>query len=172
MSDPWGFPLLFSGATTTGKDGVKRVTGFINGKILRATEYTFDKGQTAVRKNTPPPLGPDGQPLPSQPGDGNRPLVSRLLLAGDILLTSVEASTGQVLGASTTSATKSIAHKYGQEAGEAAGLAGGSVRNVGVAFVDARCVAWHFVSSAPSTAMLTALSSALVTQGRRPPGAR
>jgi hypothetical protein len=130
--------------TTSGKDGVKRVTGFINSKIQRATEYTFDKGQTTAvslaRKHTPPPLGPDGQPLPPTPPDGKRPLVSRLLLAGDVLLTSVEASTGQILVASTTSATKSIAHKYGQEAGEAAGLAGGSVRNVGVAFVDARYV--------------------------------
>lgn len=141
--------LLSSGVTTTGKDGVKRVTGFLNGQIQRATEYTFDKGQTAVlqrrqqQQSTPPPVfGPDGEllptPPPPAPPPGKRPLVSRLLLAGDVLLTSVEASTGQVFVAGASGATRSIAHKYGHEAGEAAGLAGGSVRNVGVAFVDAR----------------------------------
>lgn len=126
-----------STVTLSGKDGVKKVTGFLNRNIQRATEYTFDKGQTGAsaldRKLRPkePPKAPTGK----------RPLVSRLLLAGDVLLTTVEAGSIQVLGASTQSATKSIAHKYGDEAGEAAGLAGGSVRNVGVAFVDARCVA-------------------------------
>jgi hypothetical protein len=118
------------------------VTGFLNRNIQKAAEYGFDKGQTgATALNAR--LRPYATP---KPPSGKRPLISRLLLAGDVLLTSVEAGTVQVVGASTDSATKSISHKYGDEAGQAAALAGGSVKNVGVAFVDARFVPWPAIS--------------------------
>lgn len=97
------------------------------------------------RKKAPPPIPSKPSHLstsPSPNGDGpqisKRPLFSRLLLAGDVLLTSLESSAGQVIGSASTASTASITHKYGAEAGEASRLAGGSVVNVTATFVDAR----------------------------------
>ena len=118
----------------------------------RPTEdlMSFDEEPTPVsatgeRKKPPPPVPIKPSHLstsPSPQGNGpqvsKRPLFSRLLLAGDVLLTSLESSAGQVIGSASMASTASITHKYGAEAGEASRLAGGSVVNVTATFVDAR----------------------------------
>ncbi|WWD17229.1 hypothetical protein CI109_101667 [Kwoniella shandongensis] len=72
---------------------------------------------------------------PQTPGTGPTPpkrkLLSRLLLAGEVVLTSLEATAHDLINNGTLAA-----HKYGPDAGEATALVGGSVKNVAVVYID------------------------------------
>lgn len=70
----------------------------------------------------------------------NRPFFNRLLLAGEVVLTSVEATVNELIQTGTSAASSAAGHKYGPEAGQATALLGGSVRNVVVVYVDVRGV--------------------------------
>lgn len=94
-------------------------------------------------KTLPPPIPPKPDGMAAQ--KAKRPLLSRFLLAGDVILTSLESSTATVLGSASVNSTAAITHKFGSEAGEASRLAGGSVLNVSAAFIDAKWVASFFL---------------------------
>ncbi|KAK8864467.1 hypothetical protein IAR55_001716 [Kwoniella newhampshirensis] len=65
------------------------------------------------------------------PAPPKRKLLSRLLLAGEVVLTSLEATAHDMINNGTLAA-----HKYGPDAGEATALVGGSVKNVAVVYID------------------------------------
>jgi spartin len=69
-----------------------------------------------------------------------RPLLNRILLAGEVVLTSVEATAHDLINTGTAAASSAAGHKYGPEAGHATALLGGSVRNVAVVYIDVRGV--------------------------------
>lgn len=77
-------------------------------------------------------------PGPSSEGSRKRPLLNRLLLAGEVVLTSLEATAHNLIDSGTTAASSAAGHKFGPEAGHATHLLGGSVRNVAVVYIDAR----------------------------------
>jgi hypothetical protein len=86
-------------------------------------------------------------PTNSQQGQGSssgtstpkkRPLLNRLLLAGEVVLTSLEATAHNLIDSGTSAASSAAGHKFGPEAGHATHLIGGSVRNVAVVYIDAR----------------------------------
>lgn len=98
----------------------------------------------------PPPRAHSPQamsmsPTSSQQGGGSgtstpkkRPLLNRLLLAGEVVLTSLEATAHNLIDSGTSAASSAAGHKFGPEAGHATHLLGGSVRNVAVVYIDAR----------------------------------
>lgn len=69
-----------------------------------------------------------------------RPFLNRLLLAGEVVLTSLEATAQDLISNGTNAASSAAGHKFGPEAGHATALLGGSVRNVAVVYIDVRGV--------------------------------
>ena len=88
-----------------------------------------------------------------------RNLINRIITSAEVVLTSVEATAGDLISSGTTAAANAAqyvfpppppsyfkailtwhSHKYGADAGHATALLGGSVRNVAVMYVDVRGV--------------------------------
>ncbi|WVQ99458.1 hypothetical protein IAU59_006593 [Kwoniella sp. CBS 9459] len=63
-------------------------------------------------------------------------LLGRLLLAGEVVLTSLEATAHDLINNGTIAASSAAGHKYGPDAGQATALVGGSVKNVAVVYID------------------------------------
>ncbi|TYJ54572.1 hypothetical protein B9479_004801 [Cryptococcus floricola] len=65
-----------------------------------------------------------------------RGLLSRVVLAGEVVFTSLEATAHDIINNGTIAASTAAGHKYGRDAGEATALVGGSIKNVAVVYVD------------------------------------
>lgn len=63
-------------------------------------------------------------------------LLSRVVLASEVVLTSLEATAHDVLNSGTVAASSAAGHKFGKDAGELTALIGGSVKNVAVVYID------------------------------------
>jgi hypothetical protein len=70
-----------------------------------------------------------------------RGLVNRTVVAVDAVFSAAEVAANTLLAAGTAAASSAVAHRYGNEAGHATALAGSTVRNVVLVYVDARGVA-------------------------------
>ncbi|WWC70066.1 uncharacterized protein I206_104012 [Kwoniella pini CBS 10737] len=102
------------------------------------------------RYNTPPSYTEKvtGEPMgmsPTVSGSGSntptaqpkkKALLGRILLAGEVVLTSIEATAHDLINNGTIAASSAAGHKYGADAGEATALVGGSVKNVAVVYID------------------------------------
>ncbi|OXG55021.1 hypothetical protein J010_00360 [Cryptococcus neoformans] len=63
-------------------------------------------------------------------------LLSRVVLASEVVLTSLEATAHDVINSGTVAASSAAGHKFGKDAGELTALIGGSVKNVAVVYID------------------------------------
>ncbi|CDZ98371.1 Uncharacterized conserved protein [Phaffia rhodozyma] len=141
-----------NGAALSGKTTIKKGTSFINRNIQRGVEYTITKGSTEISNaqakreasKSPGSISPSTSPppIPAKPGflsnsKVQRPL-SRVLLAGDVVITSFESSSVTLIQSAGSNSSGAIEHKYGKQAGEASRLAAGSVVNVSAAFIDVK----------------------------------
>ncbi|KAK6910013.1 hypothetical protein I204_04931 [Kwoniella mangroviensis CBS 8886] len=81
------------------------------------------------------PRTPDSTSIP-QTQPKKKALLGRILLAGEVVLTSLEATAHDLINNGTIAASNAAGHKYGPEAGEATALVGGSVKNVAVVYID------------------------------------
>ncbi|WVR07106.1 hypothetical protein IAU60_004146 [Kwoniella sp. DSM 27419] len=84
------------------------------------------------------PVSPTaGRPGPAPPvPPKKKALLGRLLLAGEVVLTSLEATAHDLINNGTIAASSAAGHKYGPDAGQATALVGGSVKNVAVVYID------------------------------------
>jgi len=80
--------------------------------------------------NTPPPQVPPRR----------LPLLNRVLLSTDLLLTTLESSGKHILEHGSTKLSEAVGHKYGKDAGTATLQLGQSATNVGLVYIDARGV--------------------------------
>ncbi|KAF8505096.1 senescence-associated protein-domain-containing protein [Gautieria morchelliformis] len=141
------------------------VTSKTTGAILKTIDYVANRiagsdprmspghGRGIGSQLAPPPLPPRGGspvhlPPATRPPGGAPPLpprnprlLNRLLASTDLLLTTLEQSSEKVVETGTDAVSASLAHKYGQDAGEASRIAGQSVRNVGLVYIDVRGIA-------------------------------
>lgn len=120
------------GTPTLGRDGSKEWT----------TPGANPMSSASSIRSGPPPYSPTAtssqqQPPPLPP---RRRFLNRLLTSTDMLLTTVETSAGHLITHATASISAAAHHKYGEEAGNAVNLVGGSVKNVAVVYVDVRGV--------------------------------
>jgi spartin len=76
--------------------------------------------------------GPDGKPVPYEPG-----LLNKSLMAFSTLVDGVDQAGRGLLASSTAAATTVVAHRYGDEAGEVSRHIGGNVKNVALVYIDA-----------------------------------
>ncbi|KIY48283.1 hypothetical protein FISHEDRAFT_65817 [Fistulina hepatica ATCC 64428] len=76
----------------------------------------------------PPPYGPP--PLPPRSAKG------RLVLSADLILSTIDHSSHRLLDASAVNFGKIVGHRYGAEAEQQSLLAAGTVRNIGLVYID------------------------------------
>jgi spartin len=76
--------------------------------------------------------GADGQPLESfKPG-----LLNKSLMAFSTIADGIDQASRNLMNTSSTAATSVVTHKWGPEAGELTKHLGGSVKNVGLVYID------------------------------------
>ncbi|KAI0025553.1 senescence-associated protein-domain-containing protein [Xylariomycetidae sp. FL0641] len=76
--------------------------------------------------------GPDGKPL-----EGFKPgLLNKSLMAFSTVADGIDQATRNLMTSASSSATTIVTHKWGAEAGELSKHLGGSVKNVGLVYVD------------------------------------
>ncbi|EJD06257.1 uncharacterized protein FOMMEDRAFT_18403 [Fomitiporia mediterranea MF3/22] len=118
-------------------DVTARTTGLIHDAIGKAVDYMSGsnkgKGRVVDQSRSHIPLAP-GAPPP------RLPLKNRIFLSTDMLLTTVEQSAKQLIEQGTLRVSEALGHKYGNDMRDASYLAGQSVRNVGIVYIDARGV--------------------------------
>lgn len=94
--------------------------------------------------------GPDGKPLESfKPG-----LLNKSLMAFTTVADGIDHATRNLLNSASTTATTMVAHRWGAEAGEVSKHLGGSVKNVGLVYVDATGVSRKAIIKAVGKGMV------------------
>ncbi|RXK36909.1 hypothetical protein M231_05811 [Tremella mesenterica] len=106
-------------------------------ETLLAQEKTASLSTTKTPSSAPAILSNGNG---SGEGSHKRPFLNKLLLAGEVVLTSLEATAHELIDVGTAAASSAAGHKFGPEAGKATALVGGSVRNVAVVYIDVRGV--------------------------------
>ncbi|EIW70363.1 hypothetical protein TREMEDRAFT_68017 [Tremella mesenterica DSM 1558] len=110
--------------------------------IPSTTESLLAQEKTASSTTKTPSSAPAILSNGDGAGEGShkRPFLNKLLLAGEVVLTSLEATAHELIDVGTAAASSAAGHKFGPEAGKATALVGGSVRNVAVVYIDVRGV--------------------------------
>lgn len=125
-------------------------TSAVTGDVRQPDNETwFEKGEMEHLLGQPPAYtsepqqtsaSPSGQSTPSSAQKAKRPWLGRLVLAGEVVLTSLEHTAHELINSGTSAASSAAGHKFGAEVGHATALLGGSVRNVAVVYIDVRGV--------------------------------
>ncbi|KAI0204847.1 senescence-associated protein-domain-containing protein [Astrocystis sublimbata] len=156
---PASKPLTFQPAT---HERVRRIGKFSGGVVEVSTKTV---GQvTKVAQNLGAQLagrgnkdrsgkrgfGPDGQPLETfKPG-----LLNKSLMAFSTITDGIDHAAKSVLNSASTSATAMVTHRWGDEAGELTKHLGGSVKNVGLVYVDVTGVSRKAIVKAVGKGMI------------------
>ncbi|KAI0387626.1 senescence-associated protein-domain-containing protein [Hypomontagnella monticulosa] len=94
--------------------------------------------------------GPDGKPLESfKPG-----LLNKSLMAFTTVADGIDHATRNLLTSASSTATNMVTHKWGAEAGELSKHLGGSVKNVGLVYIDVTGVSRKAVIKAVGKGMV------------------
>ncbi|KAI1386298.1 senescence-associated protein-domain-containing protein [Hypoxylon trugodes] len=94
--------------------------------------------------------GPDGQPLESfKPG-----LLNKSLMAFTTVADGIDQATRNLLTSASSNATSMVTHRWGAEAGELSKHLGGSVKNVGLVYIDVTGVSRKAVIKAVGKGMV------------------
>ncbi|KAI1754088.1 senescence-associated protein-domain-containing protein [Xylaria castorea] len=152
-------PLTFDQAT---HERVRRI-GKLSGGVVEMSTKTV--GQvTKVAQNLGAHLsgrghkdksgkrgyGPDGEPLETfKPG-----LLNKSLMAFTTVADGIDYATKSLLNSASSSATTMVTHRWGDEAGELTKHLGGSVKNVGLVYIDVTGVSRKAIIKAVGKGML------------------
>ncbi len=134
-------PLTFTPAT---HDRVRRI-GKLSGGVAEMSSKTVGQiskvaqnlgahiaGRGYKDKSGKRGYGPDGQPLEDfKPG-----LLNKSLMAFSTVADGIDHATRSLLSSASSSATTMVTHRWGEEAGELTKHLGGSVKNVGLVYID------------------------------------
>ncbi|KAL7627603.1 hypothetical protein AAE478_001796 [Parahypoxylon ruwenzoriense] len=136
---PVGKAVTFTPAT---HDRVRRIGKFSGGvadlsskTVGQVTRLAQNVGATIAGRGVKEGkrgFGPDGKPLESfKPG-----LLNKSLMAFTTVADGIDHATRNLLTSASSSATNMVAHRWGAEAGELSKHLGGSVKNVGLVYID------------------------------------
>lgn len=167
-------PMTF---TPTVHRRIRKVHGFSSGtvgvsaKVIgHVSKYAESLGASiAKRAAGKPTIGPDGQPVPYEPG-----LLNKSLMAFSTLVDGVDQAGRGLLESSTNAATTVVAHRYGDEAGEVTRHLGGNVKNVALVYIDATGVSRKAIVKSVLKGMVVGMvsdGSKLVVPGTEDGGA-
>jgi spartin len=101
-------------------------------------------------------------PPPLPPRENVRALTTkdRVLISADLILSTIDHSTRQLINAGTQQVGKIVDHKYGPEAAESSVLMANTARNAGLVYVDMRGIGRRaLLKRAGRTYIKTKLSS-------------
>lgn len=103
-----------------------------SGGLAPPPPYTATPGQVPAlpARRSPSPAPP---PLPSRERLSTK---DKLLISADLILSTIDHSTRQLLDTSTQQLGRVVVHKYGDEAAESTALLTNTARNVGLVYVD------------------------------------
>ncbi|KAI0404411.1 senescence-associated protein-domain-containing protein [Xylaria palmicola] len=134
-------PLTFNTAT---HERVRRIGKFSGGVAEMSSKTVGQVSKVAQNlgahlagrgykdKNGKRGYDPDGQPLETfKPG-----LLNKSLMAFSTVADGIDQATRSLLNSASNSATTMVTHRWGDEAGELTKHLGGSVKNVGLVYVD------------------------------------
>ncbi|KAI5920216.1 senescence-associated protein-domain-containing protein [Camillea tinctor] len=101
-------------------------------------------------KNARRGYGPDGKPIESfKPG-----LLNKSMMAFTTVADGIDHATRSILTSASSSATNMVTHRWGDEAGELSKHLGGSVKNVGLVYIDVAGVSRKAVIKAVGRGMV------------------
>lgn len=152
-------PLTFNPAT---HERVRRI-GKFSGDVVEASSKTVGQvtrvaqnlgahlaGRGYKDKNGRRGYDADGQPLETfKPG-----LLNKSLMAFSTVADGIDHATRNLLNSASSSATTMVAHRWGDEAGELTKHLGGSVKNVGLVYIDVTGVSRKAIIKAVGKGML------------------
>ncbi|KAI0855203.1 senescence-associated protein-domain-containing protein [Xylaria cubensis] len=152
-------PLTFDQAT---HERVRRIGKFSGGVVEMSTKTVGQVTKVAQNlgahlagrgqkdKNGKRGYGPDGEPLDTfKPG-----LLNKSLMAFTTVADGIDYATKSLLNSASTSATTMVTHRWGDEAGELSKHLGGSVKNVGLVYIDVTGVSRKAIIKAVGKGML------------------
>ncbi|KAI0798976.1 senescence-associated protein-domain-containing protein [Xylaria sp. FL0064] len=134
-------PLTFNTAT---HERVRRIGKFSGGVAEMSSKTVGQVSKVAQNlgahlagrghkdKNGKRGYGPDGQPLE----DFKPNLLNKSLMAFSTVADGIDHAARNLLNSASSSATTMVTHRWGDEAGELSKHLGGSVKNVGLVYVD------------------------------------
>ncbi|KAI5868593.1 senescence-associated protein-domain-containing protein [Durotheca rogersii] len=136
---PVGKPVTFTPST---HEHVRRIGKFSGGvadlstkTVGQVTKLAQNVGATIAGRGVKEGkrgYGPDGKPLESfKPG-----LLNKSLMAFTTVADGIDHATRNLLTSASSSATNMVTHRWGSEAGELSKHLGGSVKNVGLVYID------------------------------------
>ncbi|KAI0876802.1 senescence-associated protein-domain-containing protein [Hypoxylon argillaceum] len=152
-------PLTFNPAT---HERVRRIGKFSGGMAEMSSKTVGQVSKVAQNlgaslagrgykdKNGKRGFGPDGQAL-----EGFKPgLLNKSLMAFSTVADGIDHATRSLLNSATSSATTMVAHRWGDEAGELTKHLSGSVKNVGLVYIDATGVSRKAIIKAVGRGMV------------------
>ncbi|KAI1503835.1 senescence-associated protein-domain-containing protein [Biscogniauxia marginata] len=156
---PVGNPVTFTPAT---HDRARRI-GKLSGGVADLSSKTVGQvskvaqnigasiaGRGQRDKNAKRGYGPDGKPLETfKPG-----LLNKSLMAFTTVADGIDQATRNLLTSASSSATNMVTHRWGDEAGELSKHLGGSVKNVGLVYIDVTGVSRKAVIKAVGRGMV------------------
>ncbi|KAK8042615.1 hypothetical protein PG994_013098 [Apiospora phragmitis] len=128
--------------TPTTYDRVRRI-GKFSGNVAELSSKTV--GQDGGRG-----FGPDGKPIESyKPG-----LLNKSMMAFSTIADGIDYAGRNLLASGSSAATNVVTHKWGNEAGELSKHLGGSVKNVGLVYIDVTGVSRRAIVKAVGKGMV------------------
>ncbi|GAP82891.1 putative spg20 protein [Rosellinia necatrix] len=156
---PTNKPMTFNPAThervrRIGKfsGGVADLSSKTVGQVTRVAQNlgAHLAGRGHKDKNGKRGIGPDGQPSDTfKPG-----LLNKSLMAFSTVADGIDQATRSLLTSASSSATTMVTHRWGDEAGELTKHLGGSVKNVGLVYVDVTGVSRRAIIKAVGKGMV------------------
>ncbi|KAI0132337.1 senescence-associated protein-domain-containing protein [Xylariales sp. AK1849] len=112
------------------------VAGLSSKTVGQVSKVAQNLGATLARKKekdgSSKGFGPDGQPTEAfKPG-----LLNKSLMAFSTIADGIDQASRNLLTSGSTAATSMVTHRWGPEAGELSKHLGGSVKNVGLVYID------------------------------------
>ncbi|KAH8681440.1 senescence-associated protein-domain-containing protein [Xylariales sp. PMI_506] len=145
----------------TAHEHVRRIGKFSGGvadlsakTVGQVSKVAQNLGATLARKRekdgSSKGYGPDGEPLESfKPG-----LLNKSLMAFSTIADGVDQASRNILTSSSSAATSMVAHRWGPEAGELSKHLGGTVKNVGLVYIDVTGVSRRAIIKAVGKGMV------------------
>ncbi|KAI1083572.1 senescence-associated protein-domain-containing protein [Whalleya microplaca] len=150
-------PMTFTPAT---HDNARRIGKFSGGvadlsskTVGQVTKLAQNVGASIAGRGTKDGkrgYGPDGQPLESfKPG-----LLNKSMMAFTTVADGIDQATRSLLTSASSSTTSMVTHRWGPEAGELSEHLGGSVKNVGLVYIDVTGVSRRAIVKAVGKGMV------------------
>lgn len=146
-------PTTHAGARRIGKlsGGVADLSAKTVGQVTKVAQNVgANLSRRKAKDGSSRGYGPDGQPLETfKPG-----LLNKSLMAFSTIADGIDHAGRSLMTSTSTAATNVVTHRWGDEAGELSRHLGGSVKNVGLVYIDVTGVSRRAIIKAVGKGMV------------------